>query len=47
MEGLKQQLVEVENQRDEHNGTIGKLRQVTGESETSQKPQRGNQYLIC
>ncbi|XP_075882848.1 GRIP1-associated protein 1 isoform X8 [Nelusetta ayraudi] len=27
MEGLRQQLVEVENQRDEHGGTIGKLRQ--------------------
>lgn len=32
MEGLKQQLVEVETQRDEHSSTIGKLRQVTGES---------------
>lgn len=29
MEGLKQQMVEVEKQRDEHNTTIGKLRQVT------------------
>lgn len=27
MEGLRQQLLEVENQRDEHGGTIGKLRQ--------------------
>lgn len=30
MEGLKQQLVEVEKRREEHSDTIGKLRQVTG-----------------
>lgn len=29
MEGVKQQLGEVEKQRDEHDDTIGKLRQVT------------------
>lgn len=29
MEGLKQQLVEVEKQKDEHGDTIGKLKQVT------------------
>lgn len=28
MERLKEQLLEVEKQRDEHNNTIGKLRQV-------------------
>lgn len=32
MEGLKQQLVEVEKQRDEHNDTIEKLKQVTAET---------------
>ena len=28
MEGLKQQLVEVDKQKDEHSDTIGKLKQV-------------------
>ncbi len=37
MEGLKQQLVEVEKQRDEHGDTIGKLKQVTTETEKSGK----------
>ena len=32
MEGVKQQLGEVEKQRDEHDDTIGKLRQVTADS---------------
>uniref|UniRef100_A0A8D3AW05 GRIP1 associated protein 1 n=1 Tax=Scophthalmus maximus TaxID=52904 RepID=A0A8D3AW05_SCOMX len=31
MEGLKQQLVEVEKQREEHGDTIGKLKQVTAD----------------
>ncbi len=34
VEGVKQQLVEVEEQRDEHSDTIGKLKQVTAETET-------------
>lgn len=35
MEGVKQQLVEVEKQRDEHGDTIEKLKQVTTETEKS------------